>query len=293
MLALMLFQVPTELPRQTELILFWYLMPLVAAYVAGRGVFEFINLFYRSDKRHTSWEEAVASTYRNHVIVLGVGHLGTRVVRALVQMGFEVVAIDLKPDDQKNAELTELGVPQVVGDGRLSNTLDKAGIRHSRALIVCTSNDHMNLEVTMRARDLNPGLRIVVRVWDDQFAAQIRRFMNVEAVLSATDLAAPSFAGSALGIEITQTLTIHDEEYSMIRLQVAPGSFLDGKQIDVLQDEENMDIVLHGHDSSVQVHPAGETVIHAGDTLVIFALHRKITDVVARNQRHRSSRSQE
>ena len=46
-------------------------------------------------------------------------------------------------------------------------------------LIVCTSNDHMKLEVTMRARELNPDLRIVVRVWDDQFAGQIRRFMNV------------------------------------------------------------------------------------------------------------------
>jgi Trk K+ transport system NAD-binding subunit len=291
MLALMLFQAPTDLPRETELILFWYLMPLIAAYVAGRGVFEFINLFYRSDRRHTTWEEAVASTYRDHVIVLGVGHLGTRVIRALVQMGFDVVAIDLKPDDEKNAELAELNVPQVLGDGRLSNTLEKASIRQARALIVCTSNDHMNLEVTMRARDLNPNLRIVVRVWDDQFAAQIRRFMNVEAVLSATDLAAPSFAGSALGIEITQTLTIHDEDYSLIRLHVAPGSFLDGKQIDRLQDEEDMDIVLHGHSGNVQVHPAGDAVIRAGDTLVIFALHRKITDVVARNQR--SARSHE
>lgn len=285
MLALMLFQVPTDLPAEPQLIAFWYVMPLIALYAAGRGVFDFVNLFYRSDERHASWEEAVASTYHHHVIVLGVGHLGTRVVRALTQMGFEVVAIDFKTDAEKNEELSRQRVPLVVGDGRLATTLEKAGIRHARALIVCTSNDHMNLEVTMRARDLNPHLRIVVRVWDDQFAVQIRRFLNVEAVLSATDLAAPSFAGSALGIEITQTLTIDGEDYSMIRLNVAPGSFLDGKTVAALEEEEVMDIVLHGQ----QVHPAGDTCVQAGDTLVIFAQHRKMIDVVARNERGRGS----
>jgi len=173
----------------------------------------------------------------------------------------------------------------VEADGRLASTLETAAIREAQALIVCTSNDHMNLEVTMRARDLNPAVRIVVRVWEDRFAAQIRRFMNVEAVLSATDLAAPAFASAALGIEITQTLTIGGVDYSMIRLEVAPGTFLDGQTIGALQEEEDMDIVLHGRGESVAVHPPTDVVASAGDTLVIFAQHSKITDVVMRNQR--------
>lgn len=287
MLALMILESTTELPREPQLIVFWYLMPLIALYVAGRGVFDFINLFYRSDARRNSWEEAVASTYWDHVIVLGVGHLGTRVIRALVAMGFEVVAIDQQTDAEKDAELDRLGVPLVLGDGRLEVTLEKAGIRKARALIVCTSNDHMNLEVTMRARDLNPDVRIVVRVWEDRFARQIRRFMNVEAVLSATDLAAPVFASAALGIEITQTLEINGIEYSMIRLEVAPNSFLDGQTVGALQDAEDMDIVLHSHNGAVTVHPALDTVVRAGDMVVIFAQHSKVTDVVARNQQRR------
>jgi hypothetical protein len=46
-----------------------------------------------------------------------------------------------------------------------------------------------------------------------------------------------------------------------------------------------MDIVLLGQDSDVRVHPRLDAVVRAGDTLVIFAQHNKITDVVARNQR--------
>jgi Trk K+ transport system NAD-binding subunit len=281
MAALMLFNAPDDLPEEPELIIFWYLMPLIGAFIAARGVFDFVNLFFSPN--HT-WEEAVASTYSNHVIVLGIGHLGTRVIRELRAMGVEVVAIDFRIDAEKQTELKALGAPLVDGDGRLALTMEKAGIRSASALIVCTSNGHMNLEVTMRARDLNPGLRIVVRMWEDQFAEQIGRFMNVEAVLSATNIAAPTFAGYALGIEITQTMTINGDDYSMIRLHVVPGSFLDGKTVGALQDDEKLDIVLHGQAGNVQVHPGTDRLVRAGDTLVLFARHRTITDVVARNR---------
>ena len=287
MATMMIVSAPDNLPPEASLVAFWYVMPLIGAYIAARGITDFFNLFLKPSEHRNTWEEAVASTYRNHVIALGVGHLGTRVVRALVAMGFDTVAIDQRPDPEKDAELDRLGVPQVIGDGRLANTLDTAGIRHAQALIVCTSNDHMNLEVTMRARDLNPNIRIVVRMWDDRFAEQIQRFMNVEAVLSTTDLSAPSFAAYALGIEITQTFNIDGEDYSMVRLTVAPGSFLDGQTIGVLQDSEVLDIVLHSHGGAPQVHPDNSTVVRPGDTLVIFAQHSKIMDVVSRNQRRR------
>ncbi len=108
--------------------------------------------------------------------------------------------------------------------------------------------------------------------------------MNVEAVLSATNIAAPTFAGFALGIEITQTMTINGDDYSMIRLEVIAESFLDGKTVAALQNDERLDIVLHRQADDVQVHPAGDRIVRAGDTLVLFALHRKITEVVARNR---------
>jgi voltage-gated potassium channel len=287
MILLMVLQSPGDIPSQPQLLIFWYVMPMISIYIIGRGVADFVRLFFNRSERRNAWEEAVASTYRNHVIVMGAGHLGLRVIRALVQMGFDVVAIDnsIKPESQ--AELSRLRVPLIVGDGRLPETMEQAGLRKAEAFVVCTSNDHLNLEVTMRARDLDPNVRIVVRTWDNQFAEQIRHFMNVEAVLSASDLAAPAFAGLALGIEITQTLQVKGVDYSMIRLHVEPGSFLDGGTIEALQQDNEIDIVLHEHNGDVRVHPAHDNVVAAGDTLVIFAQHHKITDIVARNRRRR------
>jgi lactate dehydrogenase-like 2-hydroxyacid dehydrogenase len=142
MLSLMVLQPPGAPPPEPHLIAFWYAMPVVAAIVIGRGAMDFARLFFNRNERRNAWEEAVASTYHNHVIILGIGHLGLRVARAVVEMGFEVVAIDNKITAERDLELNQIGVPLITADGRLASTLETAGLRSAQALIVCTSNDY-------------------------------------------------------------------------------------------------------------------------------------------------------
>ncbi|MBZ0279280.1 MAG: TrkA family potassium uptake protein [Anaerolineae bacterium] len=284
-LRMMILEPPSDTPpAEPYLIVFWYLMPIVAIFIVGRGAADFVRLFFDRSERRNAWEEAVASTYRNHVIILGVGHVGLRVTRTLVGMGFDVVAIDSKIKPDVDDELAQLGVPIIVADGRDPSSLEKAGLPQAQAFIACTSSDQTNLEVIMRARDMNPDIRIVARMWDDQYAKQMKQFMGVQAVLSASDLAAPVFAGSAVGIEITQTLHINGVDYSMIRLHVEPGSFLDGGTVGELQEANDMDIVLHGRDGAVEVQPHNTTQVKGGDTLVIFARHDRVINIVERNR---------
>jgi Trk K+ transport system NAD-binding subunit len=285
MLNLMVLQPPGEPPSQPELILFWYVMPILALYSVGRGAADFVRLFFNRSERRNAWEEAVASTYRQHVIVLGIGHVGLRVVRTLVGMGFDVIAIEAKLKADIEDEMHRLGVPVIVADGRSPQALEQAGVRHAHAFIACTASDQVNLEAIMRARDLNADMRIVARMWDDQYANQLKRFMGVQAVLSASDLAAPAFAGSAVGVEITQTIQVHGVDYSMLRLQVEAGSFLDGGAISELQAANQMDIVLHGRGGDVEVQPEGGVRVQSGDTLVIFARHDQVINLVERNRR--------
>jgi len=284
MTALMILETPIDVPREPYLIAFWYLLPPIAIYILGRGATEFVRLFFNRSERRDAWEEAVASTYRNHAIVLGLGHVGYGVVKNLVELGADVVVIDNSLSAEQDRELSVLGVPAIVGDGRQSLTLEKAGIQSADALIVCTSNDHVNLEVIMRARDMNPTLRIVARIWDDQFSNQIKQFMGVSAIVSSAKLAAPVFAGAAMGLEITQTMTIHGKEYSTVSLKVNKGSFFDGRTIEDVQHDERVDIVLHGSGEEVVVRPGGHIRVRAGDTLVIFAEHNRILALARRNR---------
>lgn len=284
MLQLMILETPEEAPPEWYLVLFWYALPPIGVFIIGRGVVDFVRLFFNRGERRDAWREAVASTYRNHVIVFGAGHVGLRVIRILVQMGFDVVAIDNSPDEDAESTLSELDVPLIVGDGRNLSTLEKAGLREADSFVACIGNDYVNLEAIMKVRDLNPTIRIVARMWDDQYAHQIERFMNVQAVLSSSDLSAPVFAGSAVGIEITQTLRVNGVDYSMIRVNVQPGSFMDGSDVETLQHDNDMDIVLLGRGEHVEVQPPGDAIVRAGDALVIFARHDKILGIVARNR---------
>jgi voltage-gated potassium channel len=284
-LRMMVLEPPTEdVPAEPYLILFWYLMPLVGLLIVGRGAADFVRLFFNRGERRSAWEEAVASTYRNHVIVLGVGHVGLRVIRALTHMGVEVIGIEQKTKLEVGDELGKLDVPLIIGDGRSEEVLDKAGVKYAQSLIACTASDQTNLEVIMRARDMNAALRIVARVWDDRFARQIKTFFNVQAVHSASDLAAPVFAGAAVGVEITQTLQVHGVDYSMIRLTVTPGSFLSSGTVGELQKQYDLDIVLQGRDGNVEVQPENTNRVLAGDTLVIFARHDRILEITERNR---------
>jgi Trk K+ transport system NAD-binding subunit len=284
MIALMIFDSFAEIPPEPYLIAFWYIMPLVALYVVGRGVTDFVRLFFNRGERRSAWEEAVSSTYRNHIIVMGIGHVGTRVLRALAEMGSEVVAIDLDPTDHPMPDLERLHIPLIVGDGRNPVTLEKAGLRYAQALIVCTADDFLNLEVCVHAREMNAKMRIVVRMWDTELSNHLKRSLNAETI-SASDLSAPAFAGRALGADIAPMMHIRDEAYSLIRVQIEPGSFMDGSTVAALQDENDMDIVLHERQDQVEVHPEGDLPVRAGDILVIFARQTRIMQILARNRR--------
>jgi voltage-gated potassium channel len=284
MLQLMILETPEDAPSEWYLVLFWYALPPIGVFIIGRGVVEFARLFFNRDERRDAWREAVASTYRNHVIVFGAGHVGLRVIRILVQMGFDVVAIDNSPDESDEAVLNQLDVPLIIGDGRSVGTLEKAGLREADSFVACVGNDFVNLEAIMKVRDLNPDIRIIARMWDNQYTKQLERFMNVQAVMSSSDLSAPIFAGSAVGIEITQTLRVNDADYSMIRVHIQPGSFMIGGTVEALQHIHDMDIVLLARGEHVEVQPPGSVVVQADDTLVIFARHDKILSIVARNR---------
>ncbi len=292
MLALMVLEASIEVPDEPYLIVFWYIMPLLAVTIVGRGAADFVRLFVDREQRRSAWEVAVAATYKGHIIVVGVGHTGMRIVRELTQMGFEAVAVDVGADKEAQERLHEVSVPLISGDGRLAKVLETAGLSRANAVVVATSDDHVNLEVTMRVRDMSPNIRLVTRMWDRRLAKQIERFFDVE-VLSASDLAAPAFAGAAVGAEITQNLHIAGQEYSMIRMVVRPGSFLDGQLVGDIQDSEGVDIVLlhRPGEGSPDVHPRGDVLIFAGDTLVLFAHHDRITELIGRNESGSGSRA--
>src|SRR5258708_36375178 len=102
-----------------------------------------------------------------HVIVAGLGEIGTAVVGQLHDLGIDVIGIDKKADATGMPMARRLGVRVVIGETHREETLRAAGIGACQALVSVTNSDIVNLETALNARALAAEPRIRVRLYDD------------------------------------------------------------------------------------------------------------------------------
>jgi voltage-gated potassium channel len=297
MLQLMILETPSgydSAPEEWYLMLFWYALPPILVVIIGNGVADFVRLFFGD-----TWRKVRISNRENHVIVLGAGQVGLRVVRWLRQWGEEVIVIDNVPNPDKEAALKALGAELFVGDARSGQLMLDANIDDAAAFIACTGDDTVNLYAIMRARALNPDIHIVVRVWDDSFNEQIEEFIlnshkteiqdgdeTYTSIISSSKLSAPIFAGLSLGLELTQSFYIAEQAYSAVRLQVNAGSILENKSIGQIQAEHEVDVVLYQlGQAHFQVRPPRDKHVRAGDSLVMFGERDTCVAIAKANRR--------
>jgi voltage-gated potassium channel len=98
---------------------------------------------------------------KDHYIISGFGRVGHQVAADFAAAKIPYVIIDSKPETV--SELEPKGVPHIVGDATLDETLEEAGIRRAKGLVACSDSDVANVYVTLSARALNPSLNIIAR----------------------------------------------------------------------------------------------------------------------------------
>ncbi len=144
-----------------------------------------------------------ARRLRDHVVVCGLGSVGMAVARDLYARGTRVVVIDPKADDELHRE-TNPRCPVIVGDATRPVILHRAGIERARALVACTSNDALNLEIGLTAQSVTEGsragrpLRLVLRCFDADLARRIHAVSDNYTLLSEATIAAEIFVRRAL-----------------------------------------------------------------------------------------------
>ena len=105
---------------------------------------------------------AVASTFINHVVLIGLGHLGFRVVKQLNELDQDIVVIECSPDPDLLNNIHGMGVPVIIDDGTRETALAGAGVSRARTIILCTQNDNANLRMALKARSMNSEIDVVI-----------------------------------------------------------------------------------------------------------------------------------
>jgi Trk K+ transport system NAD-binding subunit len=177
------------------------------------------------------WDALAARGYYRHVIVIGLGNLGTRVIQRLHDLGVPVVAID-KQRDPRGAQVTgKLNIPLVIGDAGRPETLATAGVRSARAVLALSTDDDVNLEAGLYARTANPDVRVVLRLFDGDFAELVQASFGPMTSRSVSFVAAPAFAAAIMEREVVGTISVERRILLVAQVPVAAGSTLDGATV--------------------------------------------------------------
>jgi Trk K+ transport system NAD-binding subunit len=219
------------------------------------------------------------------ILVCGLGHTGYRVVNVLrTTLHRQVIALDFEAGGLSE-RLQEQGVPVVLGDFRQPSVLEQAGIREAAALIACTEDDMLNFETVLRARELMPQIRTVMRIFEEALGRHLQQMFDIDAVYSTSVIAAPDFVYAAVQIHVPQPVEVGDERFFMARLVVEALSNLINTSLQALNLEEELTVLLHLRAGQVNLVPlALHLVLAPGDEIVVLASYEKLQDLGDRNQ---------
>jgi Trk K+ transport system NAD-binding subunit len=276
-------QVVGSFPQHPYLQAFHFLMPLVGIMILAQGLADFGSLLFNRRARSKEWEMAVASTLTNHIILVGLGHLGYRVVQTLHEMGKQVVVIELNPSIDSFKAVQKMGVPVIQEDGTRTVALEAANITHARTIVLASQNDAMNLQIALKARSLHPDIQVIIRIFDEEFAHALQAQFGFTA-LSATVMAAPVFAAAAAGADVTHPISIEGQQLSLARMTIPASSNLADKTVGYVEDNYHLNIILLRHDHQSEMHPTDTRPLHAGDTLAVLGGPEQLSKLMQDNQ---------
>ena len=151
--------------------------------------------------------------------VIGLGQFGTAVVEELVDLGMDVIAIDV--DEENVKKISSIVETSFIADSTDEKALKNLGINNvDTAIVAFGSNLEATVLTTVILREIGVK-KLIVRVDNDYYISIIKR-------LGATEVISPQkSAGKALanrlGNDDYKDFYKLDEKYSIVSISVNPG----------------------------------------------------------------------
>ncbi|WP_405010841.1 NAD-binding protein [Kitasatospora sp. NBC_01539] len=228
-----------------------------------------------------------------HVVVLGLGRVGGRVLDRLRELDLPVVCVESDPTARGVARARAYGVPVVLGDATQEGVLEAAKVGRARAMLALTSNDSTNLEAALSARECNPDLRVVMGLFDDDFAGDVYRALRDSYPHAETRshsvsfLSAPAFATAMMGRQVLGAIAVGRQVLLVAAVDVGDHPELVGRTVAAAQrpgawqvlaldtvspDERSRDLAFpYTVRPELRWNPPADRVLSAGDLVVVAA----------------------
>ncbi|HEY3504345.1 MAG TPA: NAD-binding protein [Actinocatenispora sp.] len=221
-----------------------------------------------------------------HVIVTGLGDVGSRIVRQLDDMGERVVAIERDENNPGVDFCRRRGIPVIVGDATRADTLTRANVDTCRALVPVTSDDVANLEVALNARATRPELRVVLRLFDADLAARVEEHFGITTSRSVAYLAAPAFAAALVERQVINTIPVGRRVLVIADIPVNAGAQLAGQRVRKVVEEagEARIIALRSVDGDWLWAPAPNRLMLPGERVIVLSTRTGLGRMLVRSE---------
>ena len=160
---------------------------------------------------------------RDHVVVLGLGRIGQRVIEELVALRIPCVAIERNESAPGVQQAHRLRVPVVLFDVANADTLDGLSLDRARCVMVLTDDDAANLAAALNIRAVHSDLRVVLRLFDHDLAQRVEAAFSIHVSRSVSSLAAPAFAAALSDRRALATIPVGAQAVTVAELAVPIG----------------------------------------------------------------------
>jgi Trk K+ transport system NAD-binding subunit len=229
-----------------------------------------------------------------HVVLVGLGAVGLRVLEGLRSQGRDVVVVERDESNRYVQHARGLGAPVVHGDATLGQTLRSVNLAQAGAVAILTSDDLVNLETGLAVRDVLAErwieVPVVLRVFDRALGSRLQQTFNFNHVWSTAALASPWFVGAVLGLEILATFYVRNQPFLVARLEVREGGGLAGLAMQELgarirvvaiarRGDEGS--VRNGEVEALEYPPRRDTRLAAGDRAYLLGPYEELLRVLS------------
>ena len=139
--------------------------------------------------------------------------------------------------------------------------------------MVLSTDDAVNLQAALHARAARPKIRVVLRLFDDDFARRVGDAFNINISGSVSRLCAPVFAASMLDREVLATIPVDRHAMLVATVKVLAGSALDGAPLSRAEKPASARVITMRSDGEewVDWEPDPRRLLAPGDEVVVVA----------------------
>jgi len=219
----------------------------------------------------------LAERQARRIIIIGGGNIGLYVARGLEGVGS--VRIRLIERDAKRAEIIAEQLERTVvlrGDGLDRNLLREAGVADAEAVVAVTDNDQVNILASVVAK--REGARRAMALINDQDYGPVSESVGIDRYVDPRATTISTILQHIRRGRIKGVYSISDGAAELIDAIALETSPLVNKPLREADLPEGVMIGAVYRDGAVSM-PTGNTVINAGDRVVLISMREYVKDV--------------